>query len=203
MTKHTLHAVSVIMCSVLLSACTAKVNPPTPTNTAPTTTANEESMNASLREILDRGGSIQCSFSFNDDQTKSQTRGSIFVSGKKFAEMADVTISGVTTPQKMNIISDGNYVYSWTQDSAIPGIKMKFEATASGTTNPQAGASFDKKMDMKCSNWIADDNKFVVPNTVSFTDISSMVPSKVTVPVKPTQVKPTVPANIPVKIPGY
>lgn len=200
MTNKTL-PLTVILSSLLLAACTSQTPPQEQVNATPTTT-QEQSMNASLRDIISKGGNLQCSFSATDDQAKSQTAGTIFASDNRFAEVATVTISGVAAAQQMNVISDGSYVYSWSSDAKTPGIKMKLESNqTTGQANEKANASLDKKMDMKCGNWTVDTSKFTVPTNITFTDVSSLMqPGSKTG--NPSQI-PTIPANMPTVPAGY
>lgn len=204
MTKYTLPLVSIILSSVVLSACTPKVSPPVPTAPTPTPTPSStegQAMSVSLRDIINKGGSVQCTFSFKDDQNKTETQGTIYAVGNRFLEEAEVTISGVPKTQKMNIISDGSYIYSWSSDKKIPGMKMKIQVTPtspSATTSTQVSADLDKKMNMTCVNWVGDSSKFDVPKNINFTDVSEIVPKA------KTTGTPQIPAKAyPPSMPGY
>jgi starvation-inducible outer membrane lipoprotein len=82
----------VIISTVFLSACTTKV----PTgiqeqasdNKTPET-QSEQSLSTSLRDLLAMGKSQQCtvsSSSVNDKNVKTDTTGTIYISGKKMAQ---------------------------------------------------------------------------------------------------------------------
>ena len=181
MTKKTIVVAGVFFSSLFLAACSPQVSPQseiTPLVATPTPTV-EESMNASLKDLVAQGRSVQCSFSFNDDKAKTSSTGTLFASGKKFSQTSQVIMNNGKTPvtQRMNVISDGSFVYTWNPEVKSSGMKISMDTGSAPTpgTAKEAPANLDQKMDMKCTPWTADETKFNVPTDVKFTDLSSMM----------------------------
>lgn len=189
----------VIFFAILLSACTTKAPVGTENQAGenkPVETETEQSQSSSLRELLALGKNQKCTVtttSADDDGTKTDTVGTIYISGKKMAQEVSVTSTDKEIPKiNMRMISDGSYVYTWNTDTKNQGMKMKFEETQAedktpDTNNTQAkGVNMDEKYDMKCTGWVVDNSKFAIPADVQFTDLSEMLKNL-----------PTMPANIP------
>lgn len=186
-----------LISAVLLSACTAKV--PTGTqeqavdNKAPET-QSEQSLSTSMRDLLAMGKSQQCtvsSSSVDDKNVKTDTTGTLYISGKKIAQEVVVTSTDKDFPRvSMRMISDGTYMYTWNTETKSQGMKIKITEPEEGKPvndkKSNGAVSMDDKLDVKCSNWIADNSKFDIPSDVKFTDLSELMKNI-----------PTVPANIP------
>lgn len=185
----------VIISTIFLSACTVKA--PTGTenqagedNTNPT----EQPQSSSLRDLINLGKNQKCvvtTSTTSEEGIKTDTVGTIFISGKKVAQEVSVTSSDKKTPNvNMSMISDGEFMYSWNTESKNQGMKIKITDPSDGgvqNTNGQSGSvDFDNKVDMKCSGWVVDNSKFTIPSDVKFTDLSEIMKNI-----------PTVPANIP------
>ncbi len=187
----------VIFFAIFLSACTTKAPVGTENQDGenkPEETEVEQSQSSSLRELLAIGKNQKCTVtttSTDDDGTKTDTVGTIYISGKKMAQDVSVTSTDKEIPKmNMRMISDGSFMYSWNVDSKSQGMKMKIVEPAEEESkggNSQGGAvDLDEKVAMKCTNWIVDNSKFTIPSDVQFTDLSEMMKNI-----------PTMPANIP------
>lgn len=184
----------VIISAVLLSACTAKAPVDTENQAGEDSTTQEQSQSSSLRDLIALGKNQKCvvtTSTTNEEGVKTDTVGTIYIAGKKMAQEVSVTSSDKKTPNvNMNMISDGEFMYSWTPGSKNQGMKIKITDPSDGgvqNTNGQQGSvDFDNKVDMKCSGWMVDNSKFTIPTDVKFTDLSEMMKNI-----------PTVPANIP------
>ena len=186
----------VIISAVFLSACTVK----TPTGTEnqageDKTTPTEQSQSSSLRDLLAMGQNQKCTVSTSavdeTDGTKTDTQGTIYISGKKMAQEVIVTSTDKEMPSvNMSMVSDGTYMYTWNPQKKDQGMKLKItesEGTTETKGNTAKGAvNFDEKVNVKCSPWIVDNSKFTVPTDVNFTDLSEVMKNI-----------PTMPANIP------
>lgn len=187
----------VIISAIFLSACTTKT-PLTEENTmdgnAPQT-ESEQSSKTSMRDLLGMGKNQKCTITMSDtdkDGVKTDTQGTLYISGKKLSEDITVTSTDKEMPQiSMRMISDGTYMYTWNLESKSQGMKFKITEPAEvedKTDNDQTSGSvnLDEKVDMKCSSWSVDESKFAIPKDVQFSDLSEMMKNI-----------PTMPANIP------
>lgn len=185
----------VMISAVILSACTHK----SPTGTEnqageDKNTDTEQSQSSSLRELIALGKNQKCvvtTSTTNEEGIKTDTVGTVYISGKKVSQEVSVTSSDKKTPNvNMRMITDGDFMYSWNPDSKSQGMKIKITDPSDGgvqNTNDQSGSvDLDNKVDMKCSGWIVDNGKFTIPTDVKFTDLSELMKNV-----------PTMPANIP------
>lgn len=89
-------------------------------------------------------------------------------------DFVEKTAGGATTETYM--IVDGETTYLW-GNQMEQGIKMNLN-----TINTQAGSQagggvdIDQKMDYKCGNWSPDQGQFTPPSSVTFADLSAMLP---------------------------
>lgn len=201
------HLLLLLSSSLFLSACTPTQTPsqtPTPTTTP---TPTEQTLSTSVRELMAMGSNLQCTYDFTDSQSKVQTKGTTYISGKNFAQESDIILPPTSSAVggKMNMISDGTTVYTWNPDKKATG-GMKFVIDKAAKDQAQANKNnvdLDKKIDMKCSPWNVDQAKFTVPTDVKFTDLSQLMQGiKDTTKNLPANV-PTVPKNIPNIPAGY
>lgn len=185
----------VILSAVLFSACTAKTPAVTPDQTGenqPTAAPAEQSQATSLRELLANGQNQKCTFSMSEtdeNDNKTTTDGTLYISGKKMAEEVQITNSGnggMNT--NMMMISDSDKIYTWDPSKKTPGMMFKMTAPTGTEDNKtqNQNVDLDKKIDMKCSPWAADESKFTVPTDVKFTDLSELMKNIPTVPAIPT-----------------
>jgi len=185
----------VIISAVLLSACTAKAPIGTENQAGEDkTTDTEQSQSTSMRDLLAMGKNQRCMVSTSttdDDGTKTDTVGTIYISGNKIAQEVNVVSTDKDMPVvNMRMITDGEFMYSWNTESKDQGMKIPMTDPSDGgvkNTNGQSeSVDLDNKVDMKCSSWTVDNSKFVIPTDVHFTDLSEMIKNI-----------PTMPANIP------
>jgi hypothetical protein len=180
--KKTVYAILLLgFVSLTLTACTKKVGEKgvTENGGAKETTANEgETFSSSLKDLMNLGRSVKCTYEFSDGQVTS--KGVTYVSGEKTRSEATVV-----TPEGEEIISntivEGNTMYSWS-DQDKKGIKITWsdEDMDEDMDLPEAGDSYEyndlnKEMDYKCSPWIPDNSKFEAPNDVEFVDYNQMI----------------------------
>lgn len=181
----------IIISASLLSACVAKTPPIENQAAEEKKPEAEQSQSSSLRDLLALGQNQKCTFTATDTQNnvKTDTSATLYISGKKMYEEIQMVSSDKAVPTtNMAMISDGTYIYTWDVSKKMPGMKIKIVEPTPGTTEDTKTQSvdMDKKFDMKCSSWMVDDSKFVVPTDVKFTDLTEMMKNI-----------PTMPANIP------
>ena len=149
-----------------------KKSPATPTDDSKMTqtTGGSTTSEKSLKELVTSGASQQCTFN-NPDSKESM--GTVYVSGGKVR--GDFTVSVQGKDMTTHMIGDGTNSYIWT-DGQTTGIKMAFdpatEVQNSNTPTQSNGVDVNAKMNYNCESWTADQSKFEVPTTVTFTGIN-------------------------------
>jgi len=180
-----------LISAVLLSSCTTKT--PTGTDTQAgenNSVQTEQSVTSSLRDLLTAGQNQKCAFSTSttdEENVKTDTTGTIYIFGKKMAQDVQVISTDKTSPSiNMHMISDGTYMYTWNAENKEQGMKIKItEPSPTGNTTNQSengSVNLDDKVNMKCSTWLVDNNKFNIPTDVVFTDLSEFMKNIPTVP---------------------
>jgi len=180
----------VIFSAVLLSACTMTPQKGKETQPVENNTGTEQSQAFSLRELIALGKNQKCVISTSttsDDGTKTDTSGTIYISGKKMAQEVMVTSTDKEMPKiDMRMVSDGEYIYTWNTQTKQQGMKFKATDPSDGNIekgdNSNGGVSMDDKLNVKCSNWLVDNSKFAIPTDVNFTDLSEMMKNIPTMP---------------------
>lgn len=118
------------------------------------------SESTSLTELLARPDARTCSI--ETVAGGALTEGMIYVAGGKMR--GDFTTTSGNQTTKSHLLVDGNMSYLWT-DSSNQGFYIPFETmTGEGTSGIDASA----KMEYACKPWAVEENKFVLPTTVSF-----------------------------------
>lgn len=122
--------------------------------------------------IVAHGGSLTCTIAHAG---KEQTQGTIYVGGGKVR--GDFTAQGSKGPIESHMLSDGTTMYVWS--SARPqGIKMAMPAGGKPPVGPPGNSQaqlYNDTVDYSCSPWSVDATKFVLPQNVSFMDVSAMM----------------------------
>lgn len=135
--------------------------------------ASQGVFEGSTAELIARGGDHVCTF----DQTveNSRSTGTVYISNGKMRGdfKSDVSASGTNMSVESHMISDGEFMYTWS--SMMPtGFKMAVvqNTTADGTT-PTSQQMFDANMKLSydCDPWAVDASKFTLPSAVTFTEI--------------------------------
>jgi hypothetical protein len=126
----------------------------------------------SIAGIVAQGGSVACTISHAG---KEQTQGTIYASGGKVR--GDFTAQGSKGPIESHMVSDGTTMYVWS--SARPqGIKMAMPAGGKPPAGPPGNSQaqlYNDTVDYSCAPWTVDATKFVLPQNVSFMDVSAMM----------------------------
>lgn len=144
-------------------------------------TVNEENMGMmadntttkTIRDLMAMTANQSCSFS--DDMGNSGTLysggGSVRVDAQSMHDDAPVT---------SHLVSDGNYMYLWGDDST-EGMKMGIneieEAQANTSSQYNTPKAFDvnESVNYECNPWSVDDTMFALPSNITFTDFSKMM----------------------------
>lgn len=146
--------------------------PPTQsTKTASQQTKPANSASGSILSLLSGGKTTYCTIAYPDNKGT----GTVYVSDKKFAgqfSMKDANGKEIVS----NTVSDGTYVYVWTS-AMSGGIKMKLDLAKNASQNVQTtqGVNLNQNVNLKCTPWIPDNSKFVVPANIKFQDVSGLL----------------------------
>lgn len=131
-----------------------------------------ETKNTTLKNLISMGGSNKCAFTSSTQNSQSQ--GVVYISGGQMRGDFSSVAAGKTIASHMIVKSNTSYV--WT-DAAPQGFKMSFDSVATqNDAGPQGGVDPNAQVDYACSPWVADAGMFVLPSTITFQDMSALVP---------------------------
>ena len=138
---------------------------------APTETPAQETK-GTFKDLLAQRKDVSCTIAYTD----IQGNGTIYVSSPKFR--GDISMQISNQPLTSHIISDGTYMYMWT-DNSTKGTKIKMDlnqtpppATSSSSQNQMS--DLNKEVNFKCTPWTVDSSKFALPTDVQFSDFSNI-----------------------------
>lgn len=166
--------ISLIAFSTLfLAACTLKPAS-NDSNQNQSQTTKEENKKMSLKDLVNLGIAQKCTWSFEEEGNKMT--GQILIKGKKFNQVSKIT--GLQGLIEFNSVSDGEYVYSWSDDPATGGMafKMKIEDSqmeAEIESNP-GQMNWDNQYDYSCNPTILSDSDFNRPQGMDFMDLNDL-----------------------------
>ena len=145
------------------------------TNTPQTANSGQETATTqltTLKNLMTTGGTQKCTYI--DSATGSS--GSMYIEGGKMRGDFMSSVNGSQTGSHM--ISDGQYVYVWT-DTNDSGFKMSVSAMEEGKSQTNSTAQqyvdMNKKIEYSCAAWSADASMFTVPADKKFQDMSVMM----------------------------
>jgi len=129
------------------------------------------SQKGSLKSLLAMGTPQKCTYS--DTQAGAHSTGTVMVSGGKMrGDFTSVAANG-TTHSHMSVMNDTSYM--WT-DEMSEGFKMAFSQTQSQTSQSNS-VDVNKDVDYSCTPWSTDDSQFQLPAGITFSDMTSVMPS--------------------------
>ncbi len=139
-----------------------------------------ETISDSLNGLLSRSVPTKCTLSVGtgEEENEGTMNSVIYVANGKMRNNVEITKEDGSLFMKMNVISDGEWMYSWSDDESISGMKMnmaKLEELAKGTEIPEGVDDWDKNYDFKCQPWIpVDSSQLTVPVDIEFMDMTEM-----------------------------
>lgn len=138
---------------------------------------DEGIIKGSLNKLMSLGKSVECEFNYVDSEgTVEQTT---YVSKEKFRSDSTMTIDGDNV--QVHSISDGTWLYMWSDMTPGQGTKIKFEdfiddAQEAGQGEYEsANLDLEKEYDFKCVPWIPNNAKFTPPSNIDFKDLGEMM----------------------------
>jgi DNA-binding transcriptional regulator of glucitol operon len=143
----------------------------TSSSTAQTSNA-PQTQTTTLRSLIAANTPQMCTFSKTTAQMQSQ--GTVYVGNGMMRGDFTTYVAGQTTESHM-IVKD-NTSYMWTSVSP-QGFKMSFDQVATQSdTNPNPTLDPSAPTDYSCSSWSYESTQFELPTTVTFRDMSAMMP---------------------------
>lgn len=146
--------------------------------------------NTSLKDLLGMGKDMECSWSSKDSKGEAVS-GKVSISGSKFRTVMSGSDPKTGQSTNFNSLSDGEWVYTWTDANKNEGIKMKLSSieepsakekgdVSSDVAGPGNGASGEESAmnddyDYDCKPWTPSGTDFSVPSDVKFADLSEMM----------------------------
>lgn len=129
------------------------------------------SSSESFTDILSNGGKLSCSIS-QAIGTLTST-GMVYIDGAHVRADFSTSVMNVTVKSSL-IVMDG-YMYSWT-DTATSGVKTKMATRdTQGKVTPTSSSARtwngDQVKTYTCRPWAVDVSKFVLPETVIFSNV--------------------------------
>jgi len=175
----------IVLSSLTFSACTQKNNNST-SNTSSTNksqTSETKKSKFSLKDLLSQGIAQKCTWSeTTEDGTMT---GEILISGKKFKQTSKIPNPMGET--QYNMISDGEWFYTWSNDSTTGNmaIKMKMSEIEKNTdvdtttdtpvTQGSTSVDLDKEVDYQCQPATLSDQDLTLPSGIEFIDVNDFV----------------------------
>lgn len=178
----------ILLSALILSACGPRGVSNNQINsnqaTSPTPELTESQVSASISELIGQGKTVKCNWETKAEDDIPATKGTIYVSGNKFHQDITTEATDKMPASQVRVVSDGETIYIWGEGDEQNGMKMNLQqaqelAENSTGTNQQQSDQVDlnKKFYYRCSNWSADNSKFVPATNVQFTDMGEMLES--------------------------
>ena len=123
-----------------------------------------------LGQLFGFGQNIMCTFT-QDDEDASGT-GAIYVSGDKMRGDIKMTMKTGEGTLEASTIQKDDTIYSWGETPFGP-FATKVAVQEEDKGKGHSPVDFDDEIDYKCEKWRVDNDKFDLPNDVSFDDINA------------------------------
>ena len=170
----------VLASSFLLSGCGQQ----TSNNQSAKSEDKSDTSSFSLRELIAKNIPQKCTYSGSNQEGSFTSE--IIISGKKFNQV--ITYKSAEGEEKINSISDGEYVYTWGSHSTGGTFATKLKADFDTKSTPEmeenqeatgdvaeSQTDLDSKFDGKCSPTVVTDANFQPPKDVKFEDYSKFL----------------------------
>lgn len=141
--------------------------------------SGQTTISGTLQDLFARGTSMQCDFSYADEQGAS-AEGTVYVSGDKMRGMFTSSVDG--TAYTSSMIQDGTYSYVWSEDQK-QGTKFKVDpaeleaAQEELKTQQESPDLQNMQVDYSCRPWTPDSSMFTPPSDVEFIDMTAAMES--------------------------
>ena len=174
----------ILVSSLFLSACGVKDNNSSTKTDSPKENSPKSSF--SIRDLIAQNIPQKCTWSGQNEDGSFTTE--MVISGKKFNQV--ITFRSAEGEEKINSISDGEYVYTWGNHSTggTFATKLKADFSENATNTPEikdnaeaignlseTQTDLDSKFEGDCSPTIVTDANFQPPKDVKFEDYSKFL----------------------------
>lgn len=138
--------------------------------------AEEQAPQTSLKELIAKNIPQKCEMTYSDGAVSTNVE--MWIKGEQFKQIT-VMESPELGLKKMGAVSDGEYIYSWDEDTR-QGSKILIEETQEtniDTENVQVSQNVDweSRFDYKCSPAVISDADLTPPSDISFTDMNAEI----------------------------
>lgn len=171
----------IVFSSLFLTACTTKNS--STNNNQPETKKEDSSF--SLRDLITQNIPQKCLYSGSNEEGSFESE--IIISGKKFNQT--ITYKSAEGEEKINSISDGEYVYTWGTHSTGGTFATKLKADFDDQSTPEVDTDsqpagqevaesqvdLDTDYQGKCSPTVVTDANFQPPKDIKFQDYSQFL----------------------------
>lgn len=180
--KNTLNLCLVIASSLFLSACGIKDN-----NSSNSSSPQSDSKSSfSLRQLIAQNIPQKCTYSGQNEEGSFTTE--MVISGKKFNQI--ITMKLESGEEKINSISDGEYLYTWGTradktsfatklkadfNTEVETSEIKNNESSLGDNISSAQADLDTKFEGDCEAISVNDSDFQPPTNIKFEDYSQFL----------------------------
>jgi hypothetical protein len=170
-----LTTLALIICSsLLLSACGPQKNIDNTTSIMPTSSAEQKSA-FSLKDLLAKNIAQKCTWQTSGEQ--GDTQGEILINGNKFRQT--IKMKNPMGETQFNSISDGEWMYTWSNDSTTGNMafKIKIEQTQTETDTPQVNngkVDWNQEFNYNCQPAVISEADLSIPKDIQFTDINDL-----------------------------
>lgn len=129
---------------------------------------------ASFAELIERGDDMQCDFSYSDETSGGNVSGTMYVTdeGKRFR--GDFTMNQNGQTFESHIIRDNATAYTW-GETPYGTMGTTFQINEPDDISEAEGLSSDQEVEYSCSGWSVDQQFFVPPSDVEFTDMTQQL----------------------------
>lgn len=170
---------SFIFCSALIfSACTPKtVSPENVSSVTPTTSEVKEKTKLSLKDLIAKNIAQKCTWKTSDSEV-GEVQGELLISGKKFKQTTKMKNPNGET-QYIGI-SDGEWFYSWSNDSTMGNMGIKIKMSETGMEDEindnvaDGKINLNEEFDYNCQPSVINESDFIPPKDIQFNDFSEM-----------------------------
>jgi hypothetical protein len=138
---------------------------------------NAEKISGSIEDLMSKKKNIRCELSVKSGD--DVVSGTTYISGTKArsdykSKMGEQTVTS-------HMISDGTWLYTWTEEYPDQAIKMNIkdmEAVSGEAEAQKAGLeNYQENFDYNCYGWVKNDAVFTPPSNIKFIDYSEMMKS--------------------------